>query len=211
MPLYSQSGYGSGKYGVADTGPIYALPTSYYVGLLTSEYKLAPNLNNWLYALLGPSEDITNCILTMTPAFDLTAGAVGVQLDYLGAIAGVARTVAFQPSGSVSPVLDDATYQILIQATIANNAWQGTVGELYPIWAALFPGGTISIVDSQNMSATVALSGAFTSIIQDLIVNGYIVPRPEAVTYAYTFATLPIFGTDEDNAFIAGVDQGHLS
>ena len=210
MPLYSQSGYGSGKYGIADGGPIYAQTIWYYLSLLTSEYRLAPNLNNWLYALLSPLNDVTNCILTMTESFDVSS-AQGVQLDVLGAIVGVGRTVGFQPSGGVSPVLNDATYQLLILATIANNQWSGKQSELYPIWQTLFPGGRLVIVDNQNMSATIVLSGVFTSIIQDLITNGYIVPRPEGVEYTYTFASLPIFGTDENNSFIAGVDLGHLA
>lgn len=210
MPLFSQSGYGSGKYGVADNGAIYSLSIYYYLGLLTSEYRLAPNLNAWLTQLLTPLDDVSNCLLSMPEAFDLDY-ATGVQLDILGAIEGVSRTVGFQPSGGVSPVLDDTTYRLLIQATIANNQWNGTQSELYPIWQNLFPGGNIIIVDNQNMSATIALSGVFTSIVQDLIVNGYIVPRPEGVAYNFTFATLPIFGTDENNAFIAGVDLGHLA
>jgi len=61
------------------------------------------------------------------------------------------------------------------------------------------------------MTCDIVLTGSFTSIIQDLIVNGYIVPRPEGVLYNYIFGDLPIFGTDESTAFIAGVDLGHLA
>ncbi len=210
MPLYSQSGYGSGKYGIADTGPIYSLSLSYYMSLLTSEYRLAPNLNAWLETLLSPLNDTTNMLSQMTEAFDLEYAA-GVQLDVLGAIVGANRTVNFQPSHGVSPVLDDTTYRLLIQATIAANQWDGTESALYPIWTALFPGGRIVINDNQNMSATVIMSGVFSSIIQDLIANGYIVPRPEAVEYTYVFSELPVFGLDESNAFIAGLDLGHFS
>lgn len=295
MPLYNQSGYGTGRYGIADTGPIYALGISYYLGLLTSEYRLAPNLNAWLQDLLSPLNDTTNMITGMTEAFDLSY-AEGVQLDVLGQIAGVSRTVGFQPTGTgtildipltqqgggyidptmvavtitgngsgasahvagINPgsrgglsgiivdtpgrdytyatvtlsapppgiyanqayavadigsgaVLDDDTYRLLIKATIAANEWDGTEEALYPIWKSLFPGGSIIIADNQNMTCTIVLSGTFTSIIEDLIVNGYIVPRPEGVLYTYVFGDFPIFGTDESNLFIAGVDLGHLA
>ena len=210
MPLYGQSGYGSGKYGVAETGPIYSLSIYYYLNLLTSEYRLAANLNSWLFDLLSPLDDTTNMISQMTEAFDL-GFATGEQLDILGQIVGVSRTVGFQPSYGVSPILDDVTYSLLIQATIANNQWDGTESELYPIWASLFPGGTIIINDNQNMTCTIVLTGSFTSIVQDLIVNGYIVPRPEGVEYTYLFGDMPIFGTDENNSFIAGVDLGHMA
>ena len=210
MPLFNQSGYGSGKYGIADGGPIYSLPLSYYLSLLTSEYRLAPNLNAWLRQLLEPMDDTTNCLSTVTPAFDLDQ-AEGVQLDVLGAIIGQSRTVAFQPSAGVSPVLVDDTYRLLLRASIAQNQWDGTVNSLQSLWQTLFPGGTIRIVDNQNMSATVVMSGAFSSISQDLISHGYIVPRPMGVQYTYIYGNLPIFGTDENNGFIAGLDLGHLA
>lgn len=209
MPLFNQSGYGSGKYGIADGGPIYSLPISYYLNLFTSEYKLAPNLNAWTRALLTPLDDITTCIGGMTEAFDLDS-AVGVQLDTLGSIIGQGRTVGFQPSGGVSPVLDDETYRLLLKAKIAFNSWDGLQTSLQPIWQSLFSSGTIVLHDNQNMTAIIILTGSFTSIIQDLIVNGLIVPRPETVQYTITFGILPILGFDENNSFIAGFDAGHF-
>jgi hypothetical protein len=146
----------------------------------------------------------------MDTAFDLDS-AVGVQLDALGSIAAAFRTVGFQPSGGVSPVLDDETYRIYIKAKIAANQWDGTITTLYPIWNSLFPAGQLVIADNQNMTATILMTGSFTSILQDLITNGYIVPRPEGVQYSYVFAELPAFGFDLDNAFIAGFDVGKFS
>lgn len=210
MPLYNQSGYGSGKYGIADGGPIFSLPLGYYLNLVTSEYRppLAPKFTAWLPVLLGPLDDATNVLATMTEAFDLNV-AVGAQLDILGNNNGISRTVPFQPSGGASPVLDDNTYRLLIRATIAQNRWDGELTSLQQIWKQLFPGGTITIIDNQNMTAVIILSGVFTAIIQDLITNGLIIPKPETVQYTYTFATLPLFGYDENDAFIAGYDAGH--
>lgn len=209
MPLFNQSGFGSGKYGIADGGPIYSLPISYYLSLFTSEYKLSPNLNAWTAALLQPLDDASTCLAGMSEVFDLDS-AVGVQLDVLGSIVGQGRTVGFQPSGGVSPILDDETYRLLLRAKIAFNQWDGLIESLQPIWQSLFSSGTIVIHDNQDMSAIVILTGSFTSIIQDLIVNGYIVPRPETVQYTYTFGELPILGFDSNNAFIAGFDSGHF-
>lgn len=207
MPLFNQSGYGSGRYGIADGGPIQSLPLSYYLNLFTSEYKLSPNLNAWALGLLTPLDDITNCLSSMTESFDLDS-AVGVQLDSRGDIIGQSRTVGFQPSGGVSPVLDDATYRLLLKAKIAFNQWDGLQTSLQAIWKALFSGGTIVLHDNQNMTAIIVLTGAFSSIIQDLIVNGLIVPRPETVQFTISFGDLPILGFDSNNAFIAGFDLG---
>lgn len=191
-------------------GPVQALPVGYYTNLLTSEYKNAVLFNRWLSTVLNIANDISNCLATVSSVFDLDV-AIGAQLDVLGAIVGVSRLVPFQPSGGVSPLLDDSTYRLLIKATIANNQWDGRIGSLYPIWLELFPGGRLIIIDNQNMTATVVMTGTFTSIIQDLISNGLIVPRPQAVRYNYVFGSLPFFGFDLNNGFIAGFDQGKWS
>jgi hypothetical protein len=199
------------------------LPVGYYAGLLTSEYKPAVKMNAWLTAVLNIATDISTCLASMSAAFDLDY-ALGVQLDMLGQIVGVARTLPFQPSGGVSPVLDDLTYRLLLKATIASDAWDGKIGSLYPIWGSLFTGGRIAIIDNQNMTATVALSGSFSSITQDMIagyatngassgpiINGLIIPKPQAVQYNYSFNDLPVFGFDREDAFIAGLGTGKWS
>lgn len=206
-PTFGTSGFGLGGYG---NQPLETLPIGYYIGLLTHQYVNSPKLNALLYVLLKKFDDVSQCLVQMDTAFDLDI-AVGVQLNALGAIAGANRTVGFQPSGGVSPVLDDTTYRLYIKAKIAANQWDGTITTLYPIWQQLFPGGNLIIADNQNMTATIFVSGSFTSIIQDLITNGYIIPRPEGVQYTYVFADLPAFGFDLDNAYIAGFDVGKWS
>jgi hypothetical protein len=210
VPLFNQSGYGSGRYGIADGGPIYFLPLAYYLNLFTSEYRLAPKLNAFALSLLSPLDDVSNVLFSMSEALDLDY-AIGAQLDTLGLLQGVTRVMTFQPTGDVSPVLDDDTFRTFIRAQIARNQWDGLESSLGPIWATLFPGGSIFIDDQQNMTADIVMSGAFTSIVKDLISNGLIVPRPEGVQYNYIFADLPILGFDQDNSFIAGVDQGHFA
>lgn len=202
---YGIGGYGSGVFGNA---PIESLPIGYYVNLLTSQYSNAPKLNAFLTALLKKFDDVTQCLAQMEPAVDIDY-ASGVQLDALGIIVGATRSVGFQPSGGVSPVLDDATYRIYLKAKVAQNQWNGSITGMQAIWQALFPAGKIIIADQQNMTANILVSGSFTSIIKDLISNGYIVPRPETVLYNYIFPTFPVFGFDQSNSFVAGFDVGH--
>lgn len=207
MSGYGEGGYGEGGYGGQ---PIITLGVGYYLALITSQYQNSPNFESMNQAEFQKYEDIAQCLISFQQAFDIDY-AVGVQLDMLGFNAGVSRTVPFQPTGGISPVLDDPTYRILIKATKAWYTWDGLIDSLYSIWQNLFPGGNLTIIDNQNMTATISLSGAFTAIIQQLITNGLVVPKPETVEYSYTFATLPIFGADGNNAFIAGADLGHAS
>jgi hypothetical protein len=208
-PYWGIGGWGAGGWG---NEPIETLPLGYYSGLLTHQYTLpnSPKLNALLYVLLKKFDDVSQVLVQMDTALDLDA-AVGAQLDMLGETVGAFRTVNFQPTGGVSPVLDDATFRILIKAKIAQNQWDGTLPSLYPIWARLFPAGQIVIIDNQNMSATITLTGAFTSILQDLITHGYIVPRPEGVNYTFVFGSLPFFGFGSSPGFIAGFGTGHFA
>lgn len=179
----------------------------YYMNLFTSQYRLSPNLQQWQTAMLTPIDDLTNCIQGFNGAYDIDC-AIGAQLDILGQIVGVSRTVPFQPSNGVSPVLDDTTYRLLLYATIARNTWNGTITSLYQIWQYLFPSGQIIIADQQNMSAIITTTGTFTSIVNDLISNGLIVPRPEGVLYNYVVGQSgKLFGFDQQTATIDGFDN----
>lgn len=206
-PTYGTQGYGVGNYG---NEPIENLPLGYYLSILTSQYKppTSPKLNAFLKAMLRKFDDVSQVLVRMDTDLDLDI-ATGATLDMLGATVGAARKVGFQPSNGVSPVLDDTTYRLYIRAKIAQNQWDGTIISLYPIWQTLFPGGTIIIIDNQNMSVDLTLIGAFTSITQDLITHGYIVPRPEGVLYTYIIGVLPFFGFGSSPGYIAGFGEGH--
>lgn len=204
---FGYSGYDLGKYG---NSPIENLPLGYYTRLLTSQYQQSPNLLAWLTGVLQFLDTAGQSLTEFTTAFDLDF-AVSDHLDILGGIIGTSRIMNFQPSHGVSPVLDDATYRLLLKAKVAQNQWDGTIDGLQSTWQSLFPGGHIIIQDAQNMSATILMSGAFSSILVDLISNGYIVPRPEGVLYNFSFATLPVFGFDRNDAYVAGFDAGHWS
>ena len=182
-----------------------------YLSLLTSQWRPpnAPKMNAWLAANLQLFQDVIVCAQEFVAAFDPTI-ASGPQLDILGNIVGQPRQVNFQPSGGVSPILDDATYALLIQATIAKNHWDGKIGSLVEIWKALFPGGTLTVVDNQDMTVDLFVAGAFTSILQDLILQGYILGRPQGVLFTYHLAQLPMFGFDRQDSFVAGWDTGYF-
>ena len=219
-PGYGTEGYGQSGYG---NQPIQALPIGYYINLLTHQYVHSPKLNALLYVLLKKFDDVSQCLTKLDTSLDLDS-AVGVQLDMLSVIVGVSRILPFQPSFSVSPVLDDDAYRIYIKAKIGQNQWGGTITNLYLLWRQLFPTIGIVVADNQNMSATLFISGSPSSIILDMIAgyavngatsgtvqNGLIVPRPESVEFLYDFGNLPSFGFDLDNSYVAGFDTGKWS
>ena len=184
----------------------------YYEKLITSHWRPAPNMNAWLRDNLQLFQDVIACALSFAEAFDI-GSAVGAQLDVLGVIIGQSRQVPFQPSNGVSPILDDDTYRLLLRARIAQNHWDGKIDSLISMWKSLFLGGTIAVVDHQNMTVSLTVAGSFTSIATDLILRGYILPRPQGVLYSYSNAVtdLPILGFDRNDAYVAGLDLGHFA
>lgn len=180
---------------------------SYYTALVTSQYQNSPNFLSWLGKNVGFFDDAFQCLQTFLAKFDF-ATATGAQLDILGTILGQSRQLNFQPT-SGSPILGDADYSLLLQAKIGFNNWNGKTDSLNALWAILFPSGAIYVLDQQNMTFTVILIGTFTQIQKDLITNGLIVPRPEAVLVNYVFGVKPFFGFGFQSGVISGFGTGH--
>lgn len=123
---------------------------------------------------------------------------------------GTGLTINITSVGGPSPILDDTTYRFLLQCRIGQNHWNGQIAGIQAYLAPLLPGGSITITDNQNMTATIHISGSLTEIVQDLITSGLVVARPMGVEYSFSFASAPYFGFDESNSQISGLDQGHF-
>lgn len=134
-----------------------------------------------------------------------------IEVDLWGVQFEFAATASAYINSTISPVLTDTDYRLLVRATIFRNQWDGRIGSIYAIWNQLFPGGFIEIFDNQDMTATIILAGEFTPIAQDMILHDLIVPRPEGVQYNFSFVTLPVLGFDQVNANVAGLDLGHFA
>jgi len=142
----------------------------------------------------------------------------------------------FDPaSGIVS--LDDGTYRLLLRAKIGANHWDGTLAGSVEILNQIFATGTVGgslygeggygeggygaptsgtfvfIVDHDDMSITIGVSGQLPSaLFLALLSGGYIPIKPEGVhinNYVVTSVDgAPIFGFDVQNQYIAGFDTG---
>jgi len=211
--------------------------TDPYVNLITSEHRDKPNFVAVVRALAQPFADIAEVQDGMPDDYDLDL-AVGVQLDSVGLWVGAGRQVLMEITGvyfafdivdvgwdegvwkgpfdpTVGLVtLDDDTYRVLIRAKIGINHWDGTMPALQAILAQVFEGtGTLGFaVDNQDMSMTVALSGATPSpAIVALFKAGRLSPKPGGVRVNYVLPSVPgtaVFGFDTNNGYIGGWDTG---
>lgn len=184
-----------------------SLPIEYYLNLITSEYRLKPNFISWLSSSLQLLDDATSTIEEIFNAFNID-NAIGNQLDLIGQIIGQERKVGFQPTDGSSPVLDDTNYRTLLKAKIVQNHWRGQIKELVDMWSILFPEGTITIQDTQDMAFNVIITGNLSLLTRDLVLNGYIIPKPEGVNANYYFGDVPIFGYDISNEYYDGYEVG---
>ncbi len=224
-----------------DRAGAYAAGTAYYLRFITSQYQNSPNFLAWISGFLDILQNLKDLsdnlayyfsfsrivdkdsgvyipgALTVEQgdyAFAEMDAAIGDQLDILGVILGVGRTVNFMPTGGLSPILDDATYRLLLKNKVIRNHWDGRASTIQEAWKSLFPGGTIIVQDNQNMTVDVTITGGFSQLIIDLIEHDYIVPRPQGVLMNYYVGTvspsnLPFFGFDRDDTYVSGFDKGH--
>lgn len=150
-----------------------------YLNLITSEHQNKPKFTAWLKATLSKIDDGTTLANEFNTYFDIDT-AFGNQLDILGDIVGVKRRLSFQPTDGTSPILDDDTYRLVIQAKILQNQWDGTIPQMYKLWNSIFPGTRLIIQDNQDMSLNILIS-LFSRLQKDLTSNGYILPKPQGV------------------------------
>lgn len=210
-----------------------------YLNLIPPPNSIQPNFMAWLEANAVKGVQIQDLYATFNAEFNLDT-AVGDQLDILGQILGLSRTVNFQPQGGFNPVLDDATYRLVLKAKIILNLWDGTKGQIYEFLNQFLPQYTFLILDNQDMSMTVLVIGmsndlsgsitlaldlnndtyggldrgyftGFSSFLRQLVTNGYFFPKPAGVLISYLFPDHPVLAFDSDTDNLKGLDLGYFA
>lgn len=211
--------------------------TSDYTALVPNMNTGATNFNLAVQALVAGFVDGINVTGDLVEDFDLDTG-VGVQLDAVGAWAGITRYlntplpttyfsfdtfgvgwdegVFFEDGDPVggSTVLDDDSFRVLIRSKIGANQWDGTLPALTKIMEQVFTDALtlVFITDNQDMSMTVALAGKLPTALQlALLRGGYLVPKPAAVQVNYITTSVdnsPLFGFDMTGPYVSGWDTG---
>lgn len=179
-----------------------------YLGLITSEHRDKIKYQAFVRLILTPIVNLQKLNHEMASLINLDT-ATGKQLDLIGEILALPRQVNFQPTDGSSSILDDDYYRLILKAQVAKNQWDGTKEGLQNLWVSLFPENPLLLVDRQNMTATVAVIGLVDQLSRDLIVNGYIVPKPVGVLYDYGFTTQPIYSQDLNTEWLKGFDEGY--
>ena len=154
-----------------------------FKGLITSEHRGKPKFMATLETLLNYSEGIYATAVYMDEEFDLDLAA-GAQEDVLGILVGASRELGFQPHTQDTAILNDEDYRFLLKAKLAKNLWRGGIADLQEIWYSIF-GEDIIIKDFQDMSIEVEITNVPSNVVHEMILQGYIVPKPQSVRMNY--------------------------
>ena len=156
-----------------------------YLNIITSEHRQQPKYIAMLTAYLRKLQDAQLVIEAFDLHFVLNE-AIGAQLDRLGDIVGRSRILAFQPE-SRSALLDDDNYRLIIKAKILQNQWAGTIEDMANLFQQVFPDMQLKIIDHQNMSMEIQVTGLRDDLQLQMLNNGYVIPKPEGVSIKITF------------------------
>lgn len=181
---------------------------NFYLNLITSEHATKPKYMAWIKELLRPFIEVIKLNDDIKKAFNLNT-SVGVQLDTIGKILVLDRRVNFEPTDGSSSLLDDNNYRFILKAKVIKNQWKGTISDFYVFWNTLIGQElNIFLVDNQNMDpVAVVWDSQVDSMTQDLLSNGYIIPKPAGLG-------LTVRKVDPDDLFgffgsdLNGFDQG---
>lgn len=155
-----------------------------YLNRITSQYADKPRFMGWLTALLEKVEPAHGVSETMAGCFDVST-ATGSQLDVIGEIVGMSRVITdqFTNSDENAKEFDDAQYRRLVQTKIIANQWNGQQGSITEVWENAMDESLRAVYhDNQDMTITVDLIGDYQPLDVELVLRGFIVPKPMGVT-----------------------------
>lgn len=178
-----------------------------YLARLTQQHRDKPRFRATVSASIDAALNIATVLDALRGAALHIDTAIGKQLDTLGAWVGAARRIDTDVRGiffswdSDDPreawdyglwsssdeqtgqiVLPDAPYRTLIRAKIAANHWDGSIGAYYAAIQEVFAPSDILLVDNQNMTYDLVVSGQpLDSVDQALLLGGYLALKPVGV------------------------------
>ena len=116
-----------------------------YMTLFPAHTRDLPRFSALARAVLGQAKDLISVIPALASGFSVD-GAVGPQLDIVGASFGCSRADAADAS--------DETFRDYIKAKLVLWRWDGTNATVSALLRDAFPGQSVSVVDNGDMTLT---------------------------------------------------------
>ncbi len=116
------------------------------------------------------------------PKYFFVKEAKGDQLDVVAKLVGSDRRFPPVPIPGYPPLLPDDIFRLVVLAKIAQNQWDGTNASYKKLWDdTLGDWMDATFVDNQDMTMNVNITGTVEPIMTELILAGYIIPKPMGV------------------------------
>lgn len=108
--------------------------------------------------------------------------AKGDQLDVVAKLVGSDRRFPPIPILGYPSLLPDDIFRMVVLAKIAQNQWDGTNASFKQLWDdTLGDWLNATFTDNQDMTMNVDITGTVEAVMTELILAGYIIPKPMGV------------------------------
>lgn len=152
-----------------------------YLDRIESQHKMKPRFMSHLTALLEMVDGAHRVAKDIPAAYD-AHNAVGVQLDVVGKLVGVDRRFPPVAIPGLPSLLSDNAFRQVMLARIIQNHWDGTESTFQEIWDATMASQLKArYYDNQDMTISVEVIGQIEPVMVELILAGYIIPKPMGV------------------------------
>lgn len=152
-----------------------------YLDGIESQHKTKPKYMTHLEKILEKIDAATIAAAGIPKAYHVH-DAAGKQLDTTARYVGADRRFPPVAIPGIDPLLPDSIFRKVVLARIVQNQWDGTEEGFSEIWDATM-GAELDAVytDNQDMTISVDITGYTEPIMVELILAGYIVPKPLGV------------------------------
>lgn len=152
-----------------------------YLDRVESQHKTKPRFMAHLTTLLKMLDGGHRAAKDIPSAFHVQE-AIGNQLDVNGELVGVDRRFPPVSIPGLPALLSDETFRQVILSKIIRNQWDGTESAFHEIWdATLASQMDARYYDNQDMTVSVDIVGQIEPVMVELILAGYIIPKPMGV------------------------------
>lgn len=157
-----------------------------------SQYKNSPNLLATLEGLLTPLQELSSVLDVMNHLTDLETQE-GVNLDVLGRLVGIERTIPNGGGVGIPLLAGDNDYRLLIKAKAFKNTSKGYPEDINTALALLWPTKESIFINTGGMEITILFLEVITPLMAAILYDLDLLPRAAGV--GLNIAEVPATGT----------------
>lgn len=177
--------------------------TEQYAQMVSENNYLREKFNLLFRSVLRPGVNLSSVLQSFDLAFDIS-NAAGAQLDMIGLIVGVNRTLTKLPTTG-SRDMDDEEMRTMIRMKIAQNTWDGTNKGATDTYNEIFGDSFLfTQVDNQDMTVSIVCDGEISTRQVEILTYTRNLLVPSGVSFTLTVNGEEIDISMESDAVVSG-------